>query len=106
MTPVIATTPTGEIKLTTCLFGRRNIAARFAKYVARQTNGSEATIVGIGHAVCEDELDIIETTLRDNLQGIHRIATGELGTALGAHGGPGTLLISTMPYVNPESLVA
>jgi DegV family protein with EDD domain len=105
MTPVIATTPTGEIKLTTCLFGRRNIAARFAKYVARQTNGSEATIVGIGHAVCEDELDIIETTLRDNLQGIHRIATGELGTALGAHGGPGTLLISTMPYVNPESLV-
>ena len=57
MTPVIATTPNGEIKLATCLFGRRNIAARFAKYVARQTDHGAATIVGIGHAVSADETE-------------------------------------------------
>ncbi|MGI9199769.1 MAG: DegV family protein [Woeseiaceae bacterium] len=105
MTPVIATTPNGEIKLATCLFGRRNIAARFAKYVAKQTDDSKTTIVGIAHAVSADKLEIVESTLREKLQGIQRIAIGELGTALGVHGGPGTLLISTIPYVNPESLV-
>jgi fatty acid-binding protein DegV len=104
MTPIIATTPNGEIKLATCLFGRKNIAARFAKHVAKQTNDSEATVVGIAHAVSADKLEVVESTLRENLQGIQRIAIGELGTALGVHGGPGTLLISTMPYVNPQDL--
>lgn len=104
MTPIIATTPNGEIKLATCLFGRKNIAARFAKHVAKQTNDSEATVVGIAHAVSADKLEVVESTLRENLQGIQRIAIGELGTALGVHGGPGTLLISTMPYVNPQNL--
>ena len=104
MTPVIATNPNGEIKLATCLFGRRNIAARFAKYVANQTSGSDAVVIGIGHAVNADNVAVVETTLRGHLEGVQRIAVGELGTALGVHGGPGTLLVSTMPYINPEDL--
>ncbi|MGI9221810.1 MAG: DegV family protein, partial [Woeseiaceae bacterium] len=104
MTPVIATKPNGEIKLATCLFGRSNIAARFAKYVASQTTGSDAVVVGIGHAVSAEKMAIVEATLRERLTAVHRIAIGELGTALGVHGGPGTLLVSTMPYVNPEDL--
>jgi fatty acid-binding protein DegV len=104
MTPVIATTPSGEIKLATCLFGRRNIASRFAKYVAKQTNSTAATIVGIAHAVSPDEMNIVEATVKDTFLNIHRISTADLGTALGVHGGPGTLLISTLPYVNPQDL--
>jgi DegV family protein with EDD domain len=105
MTAVIQTTPTGEIKLATCLFGRRNIAARFAKYVAKQIEGCGPIVVGIGHAVRPEGLDIVKAALSDRLTNIQRIAVGELGTALGAHGGPGTLIVSTMPYINPESLV-
>ena len=104
MTPVIATTPNGEIKLATCLFGRRNIAARFAKYVARQTDHGAATIVGIAHAVSPDEMSVVAATVKDTIPNIHRISTADLGTALGVHGGPGTLLISTLPYVNPQDL--
>ena len=104
MTPVIQTTPTGEIKLATCLFGRSNIPARFAKYVAKQIAGSGSIVVGIGHAVRPEGLATVQSTLSEQLDNIQRISTGELGTALGAHGGPGTLVVSTVPYINPESL--
>ena len=104
MTPVIQTTPKGEIKLATCLFGRRNIPARFARYVTKQIAGSGPTVVGSGHAVRPEGLATVQATLSEQLDNIQRISTGELGTALGAHGGPGTLVVSTMPYVNPESL--
>ena len=104
MTPILRTTSIGEIKLATCLFGRSNIAERFAKYVARQTDDSSPVVVAIGHAVHPTGLETVEATLRKNLENIQRVSIGEIGTAIGVHGGPGTLVVSTAPYVSPESL--
>ncbi len=104
VTPVVRTTADGMIKLSTCLFGRRKIPERFAKYVADQVRDKGPIVIAAGHAVSPDRLAIVETTLRDTLQDIHRLSIAELGTALGVHGGPGTLMIATQPYISPSSL--
>jgi len=104
MTPIVHTTPAGEIKLDTCLFGRRNIPARFARYVAKQLRSDQALVVAVGHAVNPDAVPVMQETLQDSLPHVQRMTTAELGTALGVHGGPGTLLISAQPYVNPADL--
>jgi DegV family protein with EDD domain len=105
VTPVIRTTAAGEIKLSTCLFGRRNIPARFAQHVAKKIQDKGPMVIGVGHAVCPENAKVVEAGLNKALPDTERLSMAELGTALGVHGGPGTLIIAIQPYVNPASLV-
>jgi hypothetical protein len=61
-------------------------------------------VIGIGHAVCPENARIVKTVLNEKLPDNERVFMADLGTALGVHGGAGTLIISTQPYVNPASL--
>jgi hypothetical protein len=79
---------------------------RFARHVAAQIRAAGPTLVAIGDAVSAGDAVSLEQTLRAELGNIERLTTAELGTALGVHGGPGTLVVSTQPYVNPASLTA
>ena len=106
VTPVIHISPEGKIVLSTCLFGRRRIATRFARHVAQKIRGKGATLVAVGHAVSPDEAAQLEQILRTEVPDIRRLSTAELGTALGVHGGPGTLVIATQPHIDPASLIA
>lgn len=106
VTPVIRTSPQGKIVLSTCLFGRRNIPARLARHVATRIRNAGPTRVAIAHAISPDNADSLEQALRAAVPDIESLSRTELGTALGVHGGPGTLLIATQPYINPASLAA
>ena len=61
-------------------------------------------VVAIGHAVSPDKLDELEEVLQKNASNIEILSKAELGTALGVHGGPGTLMIATQPFVNSADL--
>ena len=104
VTPVIRVSPAGKIVLSTCLIGRRNIAVRFARHVAAQVRAGGPTLVAIGHAVSAADAAALQQVLHAELTNIARLTTTELGTALGVHGGPGTLVVATQPYLSPASL--
>jgi DegV family protein with EDD domain len=104
VTPIIRTTPEGKIKLSACIFGRRNITARFARHIARKIRNEGQMLVAIGHAICPDRAAKLKRILVDETSNIERVSMAELGTALGVHGGPGTLVVSTQPFVNPADL--
>ena len=105
VTPVIRTTSDGKIKLSTCLFGRRNITSKFAHHIAGQIRGETPMVVATGHAVSPDRAARLEALLVAEAPNIKHQSMAELGTALGVHGGPGTLVVATQPYVNPANLV-
>lgn len=105
MTPIVRTSPEGKIVVSTCLFGRRNIAARFARHVAKQLHSAASpTRIAIGDAASPEQAAVLEQVLRAEVPNIERLTRAELGTTLGVHGGPGTLLIATQPYVDPAAL--
>lgn len=104
MTPVIRTSPAGKLVLSACLFGRRNIPTRFARHVAKQIRSTGPTLVAIGHAISADEAATIEQVLRAEVPDMQRLSMAELGTAIGVHGGPGTLVVATQPWVSAASL--
>jgi DegV family protein with EDD domain len=99
LTPIICTRPDGRITLSGFLFGRRNRARRFARYVARRAPAVDTLDIAIGHAVCPEDAAILEASIRDQLPDVRKLTSMSLGTALGVHGGPGTLLVSMMPSV-------
>jgi DegV family protein with EDD domain len=95
--PIIRTTPDGKIRLSGFFFGKRNRIQKFARHVVRRERREGCLNVAVGHAVSPVDAVEIERILRERLPCITRLTTAELGAALGAHGGPGTLIIATQP---------
>ena len=104
LTPVIRTTPGGRVALSGFLLGKRNRVRRFARYVARRAPQDRPIDVSIGHAVCEQDAEALEQAMRGALPGIRKMTCTAIGTAIGVHGGPGTLVVSMMPHLSAEDI--
>jgi len=98
--PLISVSPGGRISLCGFLLGRRNRTARFARFVASKIKSGESIEVGIGHAICPDDAVTLAEDLRQNVATLDALKICELGTGIGVHGGPGTLLVSVRPAVS------
>lgn len=104
MTPIIRTTADGRVALSSFFFGKRRIAERLARHVIRKLRGEGRVSIAIGHASCPDDAATIARLLRQGLPGIERLTTTELGSAIGVHGGPGTLVVATQPFTTPAAV--
>ena len=104
--PVICTKPDGRITSAGFLFGSHNRIGRFAKFIARRAAKNQSIEVGIGHAICKNDAEKLEQELRLRLPTIKKLTLVGLGTALGAHGGPGTLLVSVRPIVSADDIAS
>lgn len=104
--PVIATQPNGQISLAGFLLGGRKRADRFAKFVARRVPKDENLEIGICHAVCEKDARRLQHHIQVCIPKTRTITVSGLGTAIGVHGGPGTLLVSVSPVVSLDKLAS
>ena len=98
--PIITLNADGRVALATFLFGRRNRVARFVRFVNRRLPQGEELQLAVGHAVAREEADAIVDNLRILGKDITDLRTCDLGTALGVHGGPGTLIVAAQPRVS------
>jgi DegV family protein with EDD domain len=97
LVPILCTKPDGRIALDGCLFGRGNRVAKFARFVARRIPADEPLAVSIGHAVCREDAMQLADELGERLPNTVPAKICDLGTGIGVHGGPGTLIVSTQP---------
>lgn len=102
--PIIATKADGRISLAGFLLGTHNRTHRFARFVARRAPKHRTIEVGVGHAICESEAEELARQIRSRLPAIEKLTLNGVGTALGAHGGPGTLLVSIRPTVSADDI--
>lgn len=96
MTPVARVKPEGRLGVVGALFGRRRVPERFAAYVAKRLPRASRWRLIVGH--CDSAED--GQRLLDNLLARLDVAQGwlvETGPAIGAHAGPGALVVSVQP---------
>ena len=103
LNPIICTTREGKVSLCGFMFGSYNRIERFARTVARRAPKGPVEI-GIGHATCKDDALELEKRLREVLPEISKLVVTGLGTGIGVHGGPRTLLVSIRPYVSAQDI--
>ena len=103
--PIICTTREGRVSLSGFLVGRHNRIERFARHIAKRAPKGPVEI-GIGHAICEEEAQRLEQHLRRLIPDIGRLTLTGLGTAIGVHGGPGTLLVAVRPAVSAQDIAS
>jgi uncharacterized protein len=92
--PLLATYPDGRISIGGVLFGRRNLTAKFARFVRRRMANGSRWRLAVGHANAAAEAARLRDAIvagRDDIQTEFVIP---IGTALGVHGGPGCLVVS------------
>jgi DegV family protein with EDD domain len=100
LSPIAKVKPEGKLSLAGGMFGKSDIPARFAAYVARRLDHGKRWRVIVGH--CDAHADGTETlqamrALLDCEQGW----LVETGPAVGAHAGPGALVISVQESSEP-----
>ena len=103
--PVICTTREGKVSLSGFLVGRHRRIERFARHVAKRAPRGPVEI-GIGHAICRDDAQVLEQHLRRLLPDVARLVVTALGPGIGTHGGPGTLLVSVRPWVSAQDVAS
>jgi len=104
VTPIICVKPNGSIGLGGCLLGRRNRISRFAQFVASHVNDGESVEIGIGQAICPDDAEELALELKQRITSIDELKICGLGTGIGVHGGPGTLIVSFRPALSANDV--
>jgi len=90
--PILSFTSKG-IKPVGKTFGRKNIMGKFNNYVQKTIDWNQPLRIGISHANCEEKA----LELQDNFiqkVGKENVFVSEVGPGLGAHTGPGAMVIS------------
>lgn len=92
--PILATFPDGRIGGAGVLVGRHDRVRRFARWVARRSGDVRGWRLAVGHANAPDQAAALLAALQARMPGVEQAFVTEIGTALGVHGGPGTLVVS------------
>jgi DegV family protein with EDD domain len=99
--PVLHADPQGRVTAGGALFGRQDLREKFARFVQRRMRDDCAYRLLVGHGHCEAEGQRLLERLRGPNVEYARLLP--LGSALGAHGGPGMLVVAFQEYEPPRA---
>ncbi len=96
LTPVAAVSDAGTLKVAGGLFAKQRAPEAFARYVARRTPASKGWRVVVGHSDALADGERLLAALRERLPVVEAHLV-EVGPAVGAHAGQGTLVVGLQP---------
>jgi len=97
--PLIRSGAHGKLRLGGVLFGRDRLAERFAAALAKRLPADRRWRLLIGHCDCEEEGARLRDELRRLVPSIERDWLIEAGSGIGAHAGPGSLVVGVQEVV-------
>jgi len=96
LTPIARMLPEGRLKLCGAFFGARGLPGRFAAYVHKRLPAGVRWRLVVGHGDCPEDARRLREALLARLD-CERDWLVDTGPAVGAHAGPGTLVVSVQP---------
>jgi fatty acid-binding protein DegV len=92
--PLLAVFPDGRVSIGGVLLGRGDLTAKFARFVRKRIARDRRWRLAVGHANAPQEAERLRTLIRQGLDNVDEGYIIPIGTALGVHGGPGSLVVS------------
>jgi DegV family protein with EDD domain len=99
LNPVLTNFPDGSIAAGGFVFGRRRATEKFVRFIRERIEPSVTYRLGVGHARNPERAQRVLDRLLEEIPSVHSHFITEVGTALGAHGGPGTLVVALQEYI-------
>lgn len=104
VTPMVKVTPQGKLKPHSAFIGKHDIPKRFAHYVAKAIDTNKKWRLIVGHCDARQEGEELLRELRQ-LISCEQAWCVETGPAVGAHAGPGALVICLQPAMHERGQV-
>ena len=98
LTPMVKITPEGKLKPHSAFFGKKDIPKRFAAYVAKSIDPDKQYRLIVGQCEAGKEGEEQKKKKKKLIPHEHAWCV-ETGPAVGAHAGPGALVISLQPVL-------
>jgi hypothetical protein len=98
---LLGTRPGGRLGLMGGLWGQHRLPERFARKVARKLDPARSYRLMVGHGDCIGDAERVKAALLASGRTIDRIWIVETGVAIGAHAGPGALVIGVQESEPP-----
>lgn len=96
LTPIAQIKPSGKLSVVKGLLGRQRLPERYARYVAKRVDRNQRWRLIVGHCDAPNDGAQLLAHLR-RLLDCQDAWLVETGPAIGAHAGPGTLVVSLQP---------
>lgn len=96
LTPIARVKPSGKLGVVAGLFGKDRVPERYAAYVARRAPRGAPLRLMVGHCDAAADGQRVLDVLRERLAPQESWLV-ETGSAIGAHAGPGALVVSLQP---------
>ncbi len=103
LTPILTATPDGRVAAGGVLFGRSDQVAGFVRFVVRRLDPTRRWRLIVGHCNAPDDGAALLEALRREVANIDGSWLVEVGPALGAHAGPGALVVGAQDYEAPAA---
>lgn len=101
--PVVRANTQGKLKIVSGLWGRDRLPERFAKLMARRLDPARRWRIIVGHCDCADDAERFRVALQAQMTRIDAIWIVETGAGIGAHAGPGSLVVGVQDYEPPQA---
>lgn len=102
LTAIARTRPDGNLRVAGALLGSRRVPQRLARYIARRLPSAAGWRIMVGHCDARDDAAQLLAALRELLPTSNCWIT-ETGPAIGAHAGPGTLVVGLQAVLHPPT---
>lgn len=96
LTPIAKVTPDGKLGMASAFFGSAQVPERFAAYVAKRVDRTQPWRMIIGHCDALADGESLRLAMHAQLN-CRESWLVETGPAVGAHAGPGALVVSLQP---------
>jgi fatty acid-binding protein DegV len=96
LTPIAAVSAEGKLKVAGGLFARQHAPEAFARYVGKRTPKAPGWRLVVGHSDALADGERLLAALRERLPVVEAHLV-EVGPAVGAHAGQGTLVVGLQP---------
>ncbi|MFK7957894.1 MAG: DegV family protein [Lysobacterales bacterium] len=105
LTPLIATQPEGTVGLAGVIFSRRHALDGFARWMSRRLKPNKRYDLIVADCAATEAAETLATQLKSRLTDstVWRVPAG---AALGAHAGPGCLIVGVQEHFTPEQVAA
>ncbi len=92
LNPILASASDGSLSTGGFFFGKHNRVKKYAKFLLKKLDATKTYRILISHANCVQDANLLISLLKDKVKNLESISLTETGTAVGVHGGPGTLV--------------
>jgi DegV family protein with EDD domain len=99
LVPLIRSKANGKLGIGGALFGRDRLPERFAAAVARKLDPAKSWRLLVCHCDCPEDGEVFRRALRARIPHIEADWLIETGSGIGAHAGPGSLVVGVQEAV-------